>query len=1683
MARLPEPTDTETVLDPDVKILPIPTGAGGIVRGPTITVTGTATCRRLTLGGGVNALDHISEVAVRLGASGEFVVATPTGSTGPVVGGKKTWSTWTTDALPITGVVNDVLQITARVTAGEVEEERNAIVTVDRTPPVLDLTTPDDMTQAVVNGKTTFQVAGTARDERSPVVAVEWVLDQGQQFTLATPKSLGDWSSWTAAVPVSPAGTHQLFVRARDGEANIARATPVTLRAVDTFQPPDPSDVFGPAGYLDDLLKFAGRRMVDGRGQPLTPAQLTAAYHQRFADLSNPNHREAATAPVHQVRVCVEVLRDLLAASGKPPVSADEANYRQAAYAALLRNLGTSVKEIRRARADEAARAAIIGRLGVDRPDRLDQLVLLPAQLTEAKLEQIFGLQDTTRDPLVPGPQPRLLTWQLDRLRAQWQAQDSAARVHGEIRVPVIDPDLLDKPDFRTRNAIADPAFALWTARRAEMAALVKQIDELRKSKATPLAGFDAVVTQFVAKIEELAAALADYRAGKDVTARLAEKRLSLPAFLHLMQSRDLAAAGTVLDGDWGDVYAIAAQVAKLGRYAAWRDEELAKGIVLGPDHFAPRDLATPPPELPEWRASLQARRAVEATVRVRVSQQQDVVESLRMVADAAAAEALPALRDRLVAAAGAAAQGLLIDLAGGAAQRTTRLAQAIETLQGALFAVRIGAVATGHPAAGWKLDIPAYTEEQFDQDWAFWGTHETWQGAMRVFIYPESHLLPTLRPETTRSETTQAFRDLITRLRSSARITPKQAREEADRYLTDLRRAFPGTALPAELTSPAFKITDRMTDSDLAQRQVVSVKLMSAFTAPHLAPGYLQEVFYFVPLLCALQLSRSGEYLAALDWFQTVYAYHLPVGVLPALPPGTTLPADRPLPDRRHIYYGLTLDEHIQTKFQRPANWPREGLNPHDVVRDRAGALTRFVGISLVHCFEQFADAEFTRDTDESVARARTLYQTALDLLAVTYPATAATTTPPAPVGLDPMIQALRLHAEVNLRKLRLGRNIAGLERQRVEPGGDAAIAPTQPTPYRYAALVARARELGQTAAQMEAALLAALEKLDAQSYNLIKAVQDIELLTETVRLHDQQVIAAGDGVGLAELQKGRAQIQFDHFDSLIKESLNHWEIGGLIAEAVGSALVVAGGVVATAATGGAAALVVASSLSVVASSLSVAGGAAGAVGSFSGHWASLGRREQDWRLQRNLAEQDIAIGGQQIALANDQVAVAAQEHRIASLQRDHAAANVRFLAEQFTGPELYEFMTEILDRVYRFFLQQATAMAKLAENQLAFERQEPPQGVIQGDYYAPPDGARDRRGITGSARLLADIVELDQHAFLTDRRRQQLTRTFSLAQLAPVDFARFRETGVMVIGTPQALFDRDFPGHYLRLVKRVRTSVIALIPPADGIRATLSTSGTSRVVVGGDTFQNALVRRDPETVGLTSPRDATGLFELVPDSQPELLLPFEGTGVDTIWRFELPKAANQFDYATIADVLLTIDYTALNSFDYRQQVIQTLDPELSLDRPFSFSQQFPDQWYELHNSEQTATPMTVRFKTARGDFLPNLDDLRIEHLVLYLAPVNGKPVEVRGARLLFKNRGDQAALGGSADSLDGIISTRRANGSNWLPITGGRAPVGEWELTLPADSVTRNLFRNEEIADILFVITYAGRTPEWPV
>ena len=723
-----------------------------------------------------------------------------------------------------------------------------------------------------------------------------------------------------------------------------------------------------------------------------------------------------------------------------------------------------------------------------------------------------------------------------------------------------------------------------------------------------------------------------------------------------------------------------------------------------------------------------------------------------------------------------------------------------------------------------------------------------------------------------------------------------------------------------------------------------------------------------------------------------------------------------------------------------------------------------------------------------------------------------------------NPLIDLLGFQAEINLYKLRNCRNIAGMKRElsdyaapidilsalpSIGSGGTMNLATRivpPPIPYRYEFLLARTKELVSIAQQIENAMLAALEKYEQEKYNLLKARQDAELARAGVKLQNLRLKKANDEVYLAMAQLESADIQETTYQAWLAQGINAWEqkllrtytealiYRRMIAQVQASKeAAVAITIAATATVGVAAAVGSAGIVSTAAAlqayltdkKLSVE--TAGQIASF---YAAHERREQEWTLQLQLAGNAKVIGKQQVKISEDNVKIVGQEKKISEIQAKQVEEIIEFLRSKETNIELYRWMLKVLENVYSYFLQQATATARMAQNQLAFERQEQAPTFIQNDYWvaAPENMASskasedtvDRHGLTGSARLLTDLYKLDQYKFETEKRKLQLSKTISLAGLAPYEFQRFRETGVIIFGTPLELFERDFPGHYLRMIKQVRTSVIALIPPIQGIKATLSTVGVSNLVTNNNgLFQTITAYRAPESVALTSPMNATGVFELQTPS--DMLLPFEGMGVDTLWEFKMPRAANHFDFKSIADVLITIDYTALDSPDYRQLVIDSLPTTTDGDRAFSFRHQFADQWFDLHNPGQSEYPMSVSFKTSWDDFPVNLSQLGIKQVLLYLSSQKEDLAPFTATLKFLPN--DPAApteLGGEAAWVDKLISTRHGNGSPWLALQG-KAPAGTWTLELPNTAYVKKLFADNIIEDILLVITYSGKGPDW--
>jgi hypothetical protein len=368
--------------------------------------------------------------------------------------------------------------------------------------------------------------------------------------------------------------------------------------------------------------------------------------------------------------------------------------------------------------------------------------------------------------------------------------------------------------------------------------------------------------------------------------------------------------------------------------------------------------------------------------------------------------------------------------------------------------------------------------------------------------------------------------------LKVEFKVTPAFAREQLAKPYLDKVRVLPEVSLPADIV-----LTDQLSNAQLSARHDTVKGLFGTIADPNDIPQYLQEVFWLVPMALALRLQEERQYLAALDWFQTDYAFNLP-------------------PDKRKIYHGLTLEESITSAYGRGPEWLTRQLNPHIIARTsrvgtetvgRKNVYTRFTVMSIVRCLLAYADLEFSRNLAESIVRARTLYETAVDLLGLNdvRPETPSETDPPIPFPTNPVWESLRLHAQSNLAKIHHGLSIAGI-RTAVSPvsGPVTVFLPSQ---YRYAVLVERAKNFVGIAQQVESAFLSALEQRETETYSVFQANHDIEVARSSITLTDLKIADADINVVSAELQQEKAQVQFDHYDQLIKNGLNFWEKGAV--------------------------------------------------------------------------------------------------------------------------------------------------------------------------------------------------------------------------------------------------------------------------------------------------------------------------------------------------------------------------------------------------------------------------------------------------------------------------------------------------------------------------------------------------------
>lgn len=569
------------------------------------------------------------------------------------------------------------------------------------------------------------------------------------------------------------------------------------------------------------------------------------------------------------------------------------------------------------------------------------------------------------------------------------------------------------------------------------------------------------------------------------------------------------------------------------------------------------------------------------------------------------------------------------------------------------------------------------------------------------------------------------------------------------------------------------------------------------------------------------------------------------------------------------------------------------------------------------------------------------------------------------------------------------------------LDVGQAAAGATADAPPVRFAWWLRQARELCQEARGLAGAMLQSIEKEDAEALSILRARHETALLDamemvryaqwQEARKHreglEQSIASAAhryahyeqmlgrkpDEITLPELEElhreGLEELKFKNSepDSRLRaveydraegvaglvgaRVVNRHEVSEMIlARSSATSMATAGRLDAVSALFGAmpnfsfnamfwgigpsvqiSAQQIAAAIQAMSASMRADASTQSAESSEAARLNSFMRREQEWAHQSNAAQYEITTLYKQLRAAQIREAVTERELHNHRKQMGYAREIETFLSDERGSRGATQGLHAWMKRETRGLLgkamEMATEVARNAQAAMSFEFGAA-QSYIQQSYAPGP------HGLLAPERLALDLkrMEIDYEA---ERERElELQEDVSLLQLDAAQLFMLRMTGSCTIDIPQAFFERRTPGqHHFRRLRSVALTIPCVTGPHLRLHCELQL--TKSVL---QTKQELKERGSgPVIVTSGAMRDDGRFDSALPD---ERLRPFEGYGAISTWKLNLPEARD-FDYFTIPDVILHLEFTARTGPGFGAGAAAPLPGRTRL---FSLEQEFPD-------------------------------------------------------------------------------------------------------------------------------------------
>ncbi|MBX8512477.1 toxin [Pseudomonas cichorii] len=311
--------------------------------------------------------------------------------------------------------------------------------------------------------------------------------------------------------------------------------------------------------------------------------------------------------------------------------------------------------------------------------------------------------------------------------------------------------------------------------------------------------------------------------------------------------------------------------------------------------------------------------------------------------------------------------------------------------------------------------------------------------------------------------------------------------------------------------------------------------------------------------------------------------------------------------------------------------------------------------------------------------------------------------------------------------------------------------------------------------------------------------------------------------------------------------------------------------------------------------------------------------RRLQEWENARDQAQLESEHLTAQLAVHDAQTRITALQLRQSQEAKKQAEVVYAFLNKRFTNSQLYQWLNSQFSTFYYQAYDATFSLCLAAQACWQYEI---------ADYattFIKPAAWKDAwRGLTAGESLKLNLLRMDAAYLARNDRKQEIVKTVSVKQL-PVSneedpsinlgwdavLARLADENIAEFEITQAMLDADYPGHYLRRIKRVSVSLPVTLGPYQDIRATL-TQTYNAVQINGPQGAPKENMRASQQIAVSTGVDDDGLF--VFNFDDERYLPFEGTGAISRWALQF-SAGQEDMIASITDIILHLRYTAKSS------------------------------------------------------------------------------------------------------------------------------------------------------------------------